>query len=79
MNGRVRQMLEDAGFVFWQDEQWSDSQVIDWSCNYDKEIEMFVKMVVDKCVSICEEGLPTQTTSKGAAQRIKHYFEINNI
>ena len=76
MNGNIKQLAEEAGFVFWQDEMWADSQVIDWSCNYDKEIETLCKLIIVKCVSICEEGSPTQTTSKGAAQRIKHYFEV---
>lgn len=76
MNEKIKQLAEQAGFVFWQDEMWADSQVIDWSCNYDKELEALVNLVVDKCVSICKEGSSTQMTSKGAAERIKHYFEV---
>ncbi len=78
MDEKVKQLAEEAGFVFWQDEMWADSQVIDWSSNYDKEIETFARLIVDKCISICEEGTPTQMTSRGAALRIKHYFGVIN-
>lgn len=76
MNGNTRRLIEDAGFILWQNEEWSGGQIVDWSCNYDKEIHALVRLVADKCIALCENGSSTQMTSRGAAERIKQYFEV---
>lgn len=80
MNDNVKKLVEHAGFATWEDEEWAPKGAfVDWSCNYDVELEALIRLVVDRCVSICEEGSPTQSTSSGAAEKIKYYFEENTI
>ena len=76
MNEKVKQLAEEAGFLFWDDEAWKPKDaIIDWSSNYDAELEALVNLIVDKCVSICKEGSYTQATSDlGAAALIRSYF-----
>jgi hypothetical protein len=71
--------LEQAGFMLWMDEPWGPPEGgVDWSCNYDREIEQFAMLIVAKCVQICNEGVSTQMTSSGAASRIEDYFMNGN-
>jgi hypothetical protein len=43
----VKELAEKAGFVFWTNEEWKpEDATIDWSCDYDKELEKFFKLVV---------------------------------
>lgn len=41
-------MAEEAGFEFWENEPWKpQDQLIDWSSNYDKELEKFGKLIIN--------------------------------
>jgi hypothetical protein len=43
----VKELAKEAGFIFWVDEEWKPKgATIDWSCDYDKELEKFFKLVV---------------------------------
>ena len=43
----VRELAKDAGFIFWENEEWKPKgATIDWSCDYDKELEKFFKLAV---------------------------------
>ena len=46
MNNEVRRIAEQAGFIFWGDEEWrpSDGNVIDWGNDYTREFEKFVEL-----------------------------------
>ena len=51
MNNQIRELAEQAGFVLWNDEDWKpESQVIDWSSVYDKELEKFAELIVRKAM-----------------------------
>lgn len=55
MHSKTKELAEQAGFVFWADEDWKpEGEVIDWASNYDNEIEKLVQLVVKECISICE-------------------------
>ncbi len=46
MNNVITKLLEEAGFVFWENESWGPGPGhIDWSSNYDLEIAEFVKLL----------------------------------
>lgn len=71
-------IAEDAGFVFWNDEEWKpDDELIDWSASYDKELQLFGELIVRRCIEICEKGVVTQTTSSGVSLLIKQHFGLN--
>ena len=47
MNERIRFLAEKAGFVFWGSEEWKpEGSVIDWSCDYSKEFELFTELLI---------------------------------
>lgn len=49
MNERIKEFALEAGFLFWEDEEWGPGpNYIDWSNNYDKEFEIFCKLMIDK-------------------------------
>ena len=46
MNSVITKLLEEAGFVFWENESWGPGPGhIDWSSNYDLEMIEFVKLL----------------------------------
>ena len=48
MNKKIRKIMEKAGFVFWGDEPWKpDGAVVDWSCDYDRDMKKFVELLVE--------------------------------
>ena len=47
MNEKIRELAEQAGFIFWENEQWKlKNATIDWSCDYDKELKTFAELIV---------------------------------
>ena len=55
MNDHVKQLAEQAGFVLWANEEWKpEGQVVDWSSNYDVELEKFAELIVRECADVCE-------------------------
>jgi hypothetical protein len=40
------------------------------------QVDKLAALVVNQCVSICEQGTATQTTCSGAAEQIKQYFGL---
>ena len=50
MNKKTMELAKQAEFVFWEDDDGNTaSEFIDWSCNYDKELEKLVELVVHEC------------------------------
>lgn len=46
---RMLQLAEQAGFVMWSDCEWKPAgATIDWSCDYDKELIKFTKLVEEE-------------------------------
>lgn len=40
------------------------------------EVNEFAKLIIQECIDICNRGKSTQTTSTGAAQKIKLHFGL---
>lgn len=50
MNKKTIELAKEAGFVFWEDEDWGPgSKYVDWGSEYDKELEKLVDLVVKEC------------------------------
>jgi len=44
----VKELAKEAGFIFWENEEWKPKgAAIDWSSDYDKELEKFFKLTVE--------------------------------
>jgi hypothetical protein len=51
MNERIKQLAEEAGFIFWGDEHWKpEDALIDWSMDYDSELKKFAELLVRECL-----------------------------
>lgn len=49
MNNELKEIAKEAGFIFWEDEPWNvEMAVIDWSSNYDKELEKFAQILMER-------------------------------
>jgi hypothetical protein len=47
---KMLQLAKKAGFIMWSDCDWKPKgATIDWSCDYDKELRKFVKLVKKEC------------------------------
>ena len=56
MNERIKELLTEAGFCFWQDEEWGPGAGnIDWSADYTKEFGEFVNLLIRDCAGMLEE------------------------
>ena len=72
MNERIRFLAEKAGFVFWGSEEWKpEGIVIDWSCDYSKEFDTFVELIVSECAEIADKAEPYKTSDL-----IKQHFGV---
>ena len=62
-----------AGFAFWGTEKWKPSgAIIDWSSIYDKEIQKFADLVVDKCAQIVLDYQQTNVTKSDLSDIAEH-------
>jgi len=49
MKSEYKELAKQAGFIFWANEDWKPvDAVIDWSCDYDKELEKLIELVIEK-------------------------------
>lgn len=60
MNEHIKQLAEQAGFCLWTDEDWKpEGQVIDWSNDYDKELEEYTRLVIAKSAELAISDIIT--------------------
>ena len=53
MNPRIKQLAEDAGFCFWEDEEWKPhGAIIDWSADYDKEFQKYTELLIEDIIKL---------------------------
>jgi hypothetical protein len=53
MNDKIRELLKESGFCFWADEPWGPGAgKVDWNCDYTKEFEKFVELLVKEHLGI---------------------------
>lgn len=76
MKEKIKQIAEQAGFVFWQDEFWKpEDEVIDWSSSYDNELEKMVELVVRECLNILNTR-NTHAVIVNSIKEIKEHFGV---
>ena len=84
MKDKVKQLAEQAGFVFWGDEEWKPKgQVIDWSSVYDKELEKFLDLAVRECIGVVNKRYMGDNNREDMEVRrcvedLKKHFELND-
>ena len=50
MNERIKELAEQAGFIRFSPEE-DPHTPIDWSSNYDAELNLFADIILQKCIS----------------------------
>ena len=48
MNERIKELVEQAGFIYFQSDEDSNTP-IDWSCDYTEELEKFAELIIKEC------------------------------
>lgn len=56
MNENIKQLVKQAGFVMWADEQWNPGDVVDWSSRYDNELTEYTRLLVNEVLRLQAEG-----------------------
>lgn len=56
MNENIKQLVKQAGFVLWADEQWNPGDVVDWSSRYDGELAEYTRLLVNEVLRLHAEG-----------------------
>jgi len=54
MKKTIQSLAEKSGFILWKDEEWNDGSVVDWSSNYDVELEKFYNELVKEAISVVQ-------------------------
>lgn len=50
MRAKFVELAQQAGFLLWQDEAHRpQTEIIDWSCGYDRELEQFAILIIQQC------------------------------
>ena len=53
MNEKIKKLAEDAGFCYWQDEEWGPGAGhIDWGADYDEEFKKYTEALITECAEI---------------------------
>ena len=75
MSNRITQLALQPGLLNYVDNETPRYYFI---CGHasDYEVNEFAKLILQECIDICNKGKSTQTTSTGAAQKIKLHFGI---
>jgi len=82
VNERIKELVEEAGFILWGEETWNPGDVIDWSCRYDDELTKLIELVVKECIGVVEGGrflhdqAPTALFAKECSGAIKRHFGV---
>lgn len=57
MNPIIKELAEEAGFIFWQNESWGPGEGhIDWSAIYDREFQKYTELLINECLKALEPG-----------------------
>jgi predicted glycosyl hydrolase (DUF1957 family) len=69
-----RKMLDDSGFVLWEDESWKpEGAIVDWANDYDKEVKRLIHVVLEEVVKTM--AMHADPKSFEADRLIKAIFE----
>jgi hypothetical protein len=80
MNKRIIELADQAGFVRFSPDE-DPTMPIDWSCDYDVELQKFAYLIVQECAAVCDlYGMPdgTSQTAMILSSAIKRKFGITD-
>jgi len=75
MKTRITDLLQQSGFVLWENEAWGPGpHMVDWSSDYAVEMERFIAALVSECALIADSDTCKPYATYG--ERIKAHFGI---
>ncbi len=78
MNKKFKKIADKAGFVFWGKESWRPrGQVIDWSSDYDNELNQFGEFLVADIANWLKEN--SENGNELAKKLIAEYGKKENL
>jgi hypothetical protein len=80
MNKKLQELADQAGFIFWtEEEDWGPGPGnIDWSADYAVELEKFAELIVEECCVALHPMLRDMISRGQGVDLIKKHFGINN-
>jgi hypothetical protein len=89
MNKNLEKLAEQAGFIFWtEEEDWGPGPGnIDWSADYAVELEKFAELIIQECARCVtqptiqaagQSEIAIQALQDILANDMKSYFGIAN-
>ena len=54
MKDQTRKLAERSGFILWQDESWNPGSVVDWSSDYDDDLQRFYDNLVGEAIEVLQ-------------------------
>ena len=61
MNERIKELLTQAEFCFWDDEEWGPGPgYIDWNADYTKEMNCFIDLLLKDVLNLCGDEILSQ-------------------
>lgn len=76
MDADIKRMIQQAGFIFWEDEDWKPINAqVDWASNYDKELQTLIKLVINECARIAA-STPCPYTDEFSKQTYGHTWDM---
>lgn len=76
MHENIKRMAQEAGFILWEDEEHNPGEVVDWACNYDKELATLVENVVKECAGLFERVHTDEQYARRIDKTILKHFGI---
>ncbi len=77
MNSKILELAEKAGFNLWENEPWnSENSVVDWSSNYDYELEKFAKLIIQECAYSLNPMLRDMISRGQGVDLIHNHFSL---
>ena len=72
MNERIKELVEEAGFILWGNEEWGPGEGhVDWSCDYKDVLAKYTELIVRECAGVAEKERLYQTSDL-----IKKHFGV---
>ena len=81
MNKKIIELAEEAGFCFWEDEEWKPHDaMIDWSAQYDDEFQKYTELLIKECIKVVYDNVEVALDANGKVvvpnQLLKDHFGI---
>lgn len=79
MDKKIKDIAEKAGFVLFTPEE-DPRTPIDWSCDYEVELQEFAKLIIAECVKVCADRGAMHDSlysawAEDCSKRIERHFQ----